>query len=357
MKEKIEYLIIGQGVAGSCLALKLLKENKSFLVIDENKNRASSVAVGIFNPVVLYRFALIWKAKAQLIWMHKYFKEFEKILGENYVRLIPTFRIFNNKEEIKTWQKKAEKPELYEFLSAEIKKYRESTLKVPYGYSEVKQTGRIDLGKCLNSFGEYLFKKEKLLKEKFEYNELKIKENEIEYKEIKADKIIFCEGYGVKKNPLFKYLPVIGVKGEVLKIKIAQEIPEAIWKGHNFLMPLKDNICFTASTYNREDLSYQPTEKGRMEIEKYLKEIYNADYEVLEHFAGIRPTVIDRRPILGNHPDYKHVFIVNGMGTRGTLLAPQMTEFLFDFMEKKKEITPEANIRRFDKLLQEINTR
>lgn len=343
----IDYLIVGQGVAGSCFALKLLREKKSFLVIDEDKNKASSVAVGIYNPVVLKRFSLIWHAGEQLELMHEYFSEFENLLDGKFVEQIPVYRILKNEDEVRTWRKKSVMPELNPFLSEEIKFVQNENIEAPFGYAEVKQTGRIDLGNCLSSFKSYLIENELYRNEKFDYSALMIDENRISYKDISAKRIVFCEGFGVTENPYFNYLPVIGVKGEVLKIRTETEIPKAIWKAHNFLMPLDEKTALTASTYDRDDLTYNPTEKGKKEIQKYLEEFYKGKYEILEHTAGIRPTIVDRRPVLGNHPEFKNLFVLNGMGTRGTLLAPQMTEFLFDKIEFDKPLPKETDVKRF----------
>ncbi|MFV0305844.1 MAG: NAD(P)/FAD-dependent oxidoreductase [Moheibacter sp.] len=348
--KKVEYIIIGQGVAGSCFALKLIQENKSFIIIDQNTNKASSVAVGIYNPVVLKRFSLIWNAVEQLKLMKDYFDSFEELLGEKYLYKLPTYRIIRDDNEIHAWKKKVEKPELIPFLNSKIHSETLSNFSTPFGYGEVMQTGRIRLRKYLDDFRNYLINNNQYLDESFDFSQLSVTDDNVQYHNIKANKIIFCEGFGIKQNPYFNYLPIIGVKGEVLKIKTNEKIPPAIWKAHNFLMPTTDNYAYAASTYDRDDLTPTPTEKGKQEILTHLKTFYKDSFKVVSHYAGVRPTVIDRRPIIGSHSIYKNLFILNGMGTRGTLLAPQMTEYLFNSIEKKIEIDKEANIRRFDYL-------
>lgn len=344
-----DYIIVGQGVAGSCFAFKLLKENKSFIVIDADKNKASSVAVGIYNPVVLKRFSLIWNASRQLDLMFKYFSGFEELLGDNYIREIPTRRIIKDENEIHAWNKKANQPELNQYLNPDIKSFSHPDFDVPFGYGEVKNTGQIDLGNCLSTFQDFLVKENLYLKEEFDYSLLQISTDKIQYKNITAKNIIFCEGFGITQNPYFNYLPVIGVKGEVLKIRTENEIPKAIWKAHNFLMPVDENNAVTASTYDRDDLTPQPTEKGKQEMLHHLRDFYKGKFEILEQTAGIRPTIIDRRPVIGAHPINGNMYILNGMGTRGTLLAPAMTEELFDNIENNQAIDPEANVLRFTK--------
>src|SRR5690625_5177939 len=223
MDKSLDYIIVGQGVAGSCFALKLIQENKSFIIIDQKQNQASRVAVGVFNALVLKRFALIWNAEEQLKWMKIYFEKFENLLQKKLIFNIPTYRILNNNNEISTWKDKAKREELKAFMNEEIVHQPISdAIKTPLGYAEVKQTGRIDLQKCLETFRKYLEENGQCINEKFEYDELKIDENSIQYKNFNAKNIIFCEGYGIKYNPYFNYLPVIGVKGEVLRSEVKQ---------------------------------------------------------------------------------------------------------------------------------------
>lgn len=345
----IDYLVVGQGVAGSCFALKLLNENKSFLVIDSNINKASTVAVGIYNPVVLKRFSLIWDAQKQLDLMQHYFSEFGNLLHQNYIYEFPTRRIIKDENEIHAWNKKANQPELTQFLDDKIQAIDHPDFEIPLGFGEVKQTGRIDLGNCLNDFRNYLIKNDLYIDGHFNYSELKITDSEIQYKNLKATKVVFCNGFGVTENPFFNYLPVIGVKGEVLKIHTENEVPKAIWKAHNFLMPIGQNISVTASTYDRDDLKPIPTENGKEEMINHLKSFYKGKFEILEQTAGIRPTIIDRRPVVGAHPIHKNILVLNGMGTRGTLLAPTMAEELFHFTENNVPIDKEADVARFTK--------
>ncbi|MFA7686909.1 MAG: FAD-binding oxidoreductase [Moheibacter sp.] len=344
----VEYLIVGKGIAGSCFALKLMREKKSFLIIDEDKNQASSVAVGVYNPIVLKRFSLIWNAQLQLDLMFDYFSEFEKLLDRNYIHEIPTRRIIKDENEIRAWKKKSNQPELTDFLSEEIIPFSHPDFKIPLGYGEVNNTGRVNLGACLEDFKNYLINGDLYRNEHFDYSALNISENEIQYKNISAQKIVFCEGFGVTENPFFSYLPVIGVKGEVLKIETETEIPRAIWKAHNFLLPVDQKTCFTASTYDREDLTPHPTEKGKQEMIQHLREFFKGNFEITGHTAGIRPTIIDRRPVVGAHPVHKNLFILNGMGTRGTLLGPAMAEDLFNFTENNQPLDPEADVSRFN---------
>ena len=63
--------------------------------------------------------------------------------------------------------------------------------------------------------------------------------------------------------------------------------------------------------------------------------------------AGIRPTVKDRRPLVGRHSAHKNVYILNGLGTRGVMIAPYVASELFQFIENNKALDSEIDIKRF----------
>ena len=48
----VDYIIVGQGLAGSAVAVQLLRAGKKIVVFDRpESNKASHVAAGLFNPI------------------------------------------------------------------------------------------------------------------------------------------------------------------------------------------------------------------------------------------------------------------------------------------------------------------
>lgn len=217
----------------------------------------------------------------------------------------------------------------------------------PFGYGEVLQTGFIDTAMLLESYHGYLASLDLLRKEAFSYNEMELFDDYIQYKEIKAKHIVFAEGFGMHNNPFFNNLPLDGTKGELFIIKASDLDLDVIVNTSVFILPLGNNLFKVGATYNWQDKTNIPSEEGKKELTERIKEIITCDFEIIEHFAGVRPTVNDRRPLLGSHSRHKNIHIINGLGTRGVMLGPAMAKDLFDYIEFEKPLDKTIDIKRY----------
>ena len=72
----------------------------------------------------------------------------------------------------------------------------------------------------------------------------------------------------------------------------------------------------------------------------------SCDFEIVNHFAGVRPTVKDRRPLVGTHPIHSQLHVLNGLGTRGVMLGPYLANQLFQLIEENIPLEKEIDIVR-----------
>ena len=185
-----------------------------------------------------------------------------------------------------------------------------------------------------------------MVKEKFDYQLLNTEKSC--YKDIQFKKIIFAEGMGVKENPFFSEIPVEPNKGHNLEVKLSKRIEEDFTlKKKHFLFPLNNENYYYGGTYDREQTHHKIDDSAVDKLTQSLAEFYPDDFAVQEIKFGFRPTVKDRRPILGNHSKYTNLFVFNGLGARGILNGNYFAINLYNHLENSEAIHPDVNLNRF----------
>ncbi|MFD0976609.1 NAD(P)/FAD-dependent oxidoreductase [Salinimicrobium gaetbulicola] len=344
-----DYIIVGLGLSGASLAYRLEKTGKSFLVFDDNSQEASKVAGGFMNPVILKRFTLAWKADIQMPKAVAFYSEMEELLGKEFLSPLEIYRRFSSVEEQNNWFEAADKPKLAPYLDTDLVSTVNPNVPGNHSFGKVLNTKRIDPRNLLESYAAHLLENDLLKEESFKHEDLVLSEEGVEYKGIKAKNIIFCEGFGLLNNPYFKYLPLRGNKGEYIIIKAPGLDLEVGVKSSVFIFPAGEDLYAVGATYSNTDKTPGPTESARQELVTKLKDLITVDFEVVHQVAGLRPSTIDRRPLVGRHPEHKNLYCCNGFGSRGILLAPMISEELLDLIEHEKDLDPETNISRFTK--------
>lgn len=344
----VDYLIIGQGIAGTLLAHFLIKEGKTVAIVDNpEKSSSSSVAGGIYNPIVFKRMAKSWKADTLVPFAIDTYKGFEQEYGINPLWDVPVMKIFANEGEHKLWLQTWNHGEMDDYITGEIlESPYEGYIHSPLGASVVLQSGAVDVNKVREAIRTKLGAN--YIKDDFQAEDLKLTTDGAEWKGVSAKKIIFCEGYLGNRNPYFPNLPLRQTKGEVLIIEIPDFEPKHIINRGCFLLPLGNGLFKVGATFEWVDINETPTTQGREELEDKLKAFLKAPYKIVDQQAGIRPTVVDRRPLIGLHKEHPQVGIFNGLGTKGIMLAPYFANEFVQRMEKGTPLTSEVSIARFE---------
>jgi len=345
---KVDYLIVGLGLAGLAFAEELGKNKKKFLVFEDYSQNSSVVAGGMYNPVILKRFTPVWNAISQLKIALPFYKRLEEKFHSKFNYNIDIYRIFKSVEEQNNWFIACDNPLLHDFMIAQVSHEKHHGIVADFGYGKLTKTGRIDTKLLLKKYTNYLLNKNQLRTESFDYSALKFKNNFVEYKDVNASKIVFCEGFGLQKNPFFNYLPMQEAKGELLIIYAPELNINFLIKAAVFVMPLGDNYYKVGATFNWKDKSKKTSEAGKQELIEKLSSFITVPYKIVDHIAGIRPTVKDRRPFVGKHPENDKIAILNGLGTRGVMIAPVVAKELYNHLENNTALNSEVTIARFN---------
>jgi glycine/D-amino acid oxidase-like deaminating enzyme len=260
---------------------------------------------------------------------------------------MPILRKFFSVEEQNNWFAASDKPALAPFLSTQLHFKEYNGIAAPHGYGEVLCTGHVDTASLLSTYRNYLADNNWFRQESFDYTEIVFEDDSVRYKDIRAKNIIFAEGFGLHANPYFNQLPLDGTKGELFIIKAPDLDLNVIVNTSVFILPLGNQLFKVGATYNWKDKSDLPTEEGKAELVARIQEIISCDFEIVTHFAGVRPTVRDRRPLVGTHSIHSRIHILNGLGTRGVMLGPSMAKALFEAIEYQIPLHKEIDIQRF----------
>jgi len=350
--QKIDYLIIGQGIAGTAIAYFLWQRKKNFLVIDSPKiPTASTVSAGVCNPITGRKWLKTWQAEEIFPFLHQFYKDLEKHLQGQFLFDKQIYRPFRTVSEQNQWSVKSAERGWKNFVNLELENnFYSNFIQNDLGGWLTKQAAYIDIEKVIQSYRKWLKENNLLIENKFDYDSLEIKENFVNWKNIQAKYIIFCEGAEGRNNPFFKELPFRPVKGEWIKIEAnnVENLQNIINTGF-FILPLPNekNIFKVGATYEWDNLDDVITTKAKNYLENKLKKTFLKSYKFIEQKAGIRPASKDRRPILGKHKEYKTLVIFNGLGTKGVSLAPFFAQHLIKHLEDNEALIPEVNIQRF----------
>jgi len=350
---KVEFLIIGQGLCGTWLSYYLHKAKRSFLVIDNNQlDTSSRIAAGIINPVTGRRLVKAWMIDELLPGLKKSYTELGNDLKITAITQKNIIDFFPDPFMKESFQQRVLENNNYLHLSENLLSFQ-THFKYEFGYGEISPAYTAHLETILPAWNAYLKLNNCLIEEDFELSGLEVSEKGIQYKDIKTEKLIFCDGAAASENPWFGHLPFAFNKGEVLIIDVPDLPVNHVYKKGLFLAPMAEsNLFWAGSSYSWNFSDVNPTAEFRNKTEKQLNNWLKVPFKIVDHKASLRPATIERRPFVGMHPAKKNIGILNGMGTKGCSLAPYFAKQLTVYLINKEEISPEADIKRFSKILE-----
>lgn len=338
MKKHFDFLIIGGGIGGAIFSKILEKKSHSFLIININKSYNSSrIAGGFINPYVLRYYTPVNHINLILKYYKRFNDEFFQFTNSEKGNSI--HKILTTEEEQIQYDNLLLNPTNSQFISKKTEPFHN------YKSVRIKKSSKININNFFDSVNN-------IQNENFDYTQLKVTNFGFEYKDIIAKKILFSEGFGINQNPFFDFVKLPGTKGEALEVEfINSRIPSNVKNiaGKSVLLGhISDDKWYLGSTYDWKNIN---TEKIEISKEFLLKKLESLNlpidsYKITNHFVGIRPTVLDRNGIIGKHPNINNMYVLNGLGTRGALLAPYFGILLYDFIYNNEPIPKHLNVSR-----------
>lgn len=353
---QIDFIIIGQGLAGSAVALQLLKRNKKILVIDRPlANSSSRIAVGLFNPITGRNLVKTWMADTLFPHLHTFYQAAEVLTQKRFFYPMPLYRPFGSIEEQNEWMAKSADPIYHDYVENIFSKSTHDSVKDHLGGLFLKQCGYLDTIQYIAAVRKLIGAKAILLDEVFQDELLVVNPTSVRYKEYEAPHAIFCQG--IESNAWFKWVPVLPLKGETIRIQSDRSENIIINRGV-YAVPVNQNGTWrVGATYSLTDKVQNITAQAREELTSKMNELVKFPYTVVDQEWGIRPTTHDRKPVMGSHPEHKVLYILNGMGPKGVSLSPYFSEILIQNIENQILLNKDVDIERYKLLYWSPSTR
>ena len=355
MGQQSEVLIIGQGISGSFMSLELERAGIAHLVIDERREfTASRSAAGLINPVTGRRIVTTWMIDKLLNFAREAYAQLEEVLGGCFFSPTAVIDFFPTAQMRLAFLKRLEEDASYLRLPADEHDW-DGCFYTEFGYGIIEPCYLVDMPGLLAAARRRLSERGVLLEERFEVGEMEVGGSGVRYRDIEAQRVIFCDGVEGFNNPWFSRLPFAPNKGEALIVEIdgleAFGAIRSVFKKGMSIVPWQDGSYWVGSSYEWEFEDAHPTEVFRRRAEAALREWVRLPYRVVEHLASVRPATLERRPFVGFHPLQPAVGILNGMGTKGCSLAPYFARQMVEHIGGGAPILAEADVRRFSKIL------
>lgn len=296
------------------------------------------MAAGIINPITGRRFVRSWRIEELLPEARALYAELEQLLGVSLWHDLPLIRTLFNRGEQNDWLARGGDGGYSTYLDDRPELGNLPELTYPaFAYAGVRQAARVDVGRLVSSFRDRLRGAGRLREEAVDYTALPAG----------YERYVFCEGWRARFNPFFGYLPHGGAKGEVLIVRTTTPLLNSMFKHRVFVVPVGNDTYWVGATNDNTFPDDRPSAAGGDYLRQRLAEVLRGPYEVIDHRAAVRPTVRDRRMLIGRHPELPQYYLFNGLGTKGASLAPLGSRWLFELLQDGGPVPEEVAIGRF----------
>jgi glycine/D-amino acid oxidase-like deaminating enzyme len=335
-----DFLIIGQGLAGSLLGWELQQRGQQVLILDPGDSNASRIAAGLINPVTGQRLVKTDTIETLLPAAQHFYHELEQQFRKPFLFQQPMLRLLQTRRDREIVDQRLHEPDYQAFLQGVIDTSPDITS--PFGMLVQKQTATLQTQPLLDDLRNFFSTRHQLIQTDVTYSD--ITPVTASWQNVHPRAIIFCEGHRLLHNPWFNWLPLQPVKGEIITAE-AQQLPtENLLNYGHWMIPLDAGRFKLGATFDHQHVNDQPSPAALQQLLASLKQVCPrlGTISVVQQQAGIRPATKDRKPFIGFHPVYPKLAVFNGFGAKGSLLIPYYCRLFADLLTGKSASLPSA---------------
>jgi glycine oxidase len=344
---KIDYLISGQGLAGSLVAWHLLARGQRVLVVDRDEEGTSSkVAAGLVTPLAGARFNLPEGLDERLNYARKFYWDLEEAGAGTLFHHRRIARLFQNEKERTTWEQRlASEGARYERYASPLEIDR-TLFRYDHGGFEMREGGWLDVPSFLEYTRISLLERASYAIGRIDAEDVDAKTEGIRWKNIIASKIIFCEGWRGNQNRFFDWIPMNPALGDILEVDLpALSGEQRIISRGGWIIPVGEGRFRVGSSYYHHSQPEPSLTDRREALLQKLSTMTPAEVSVIQHRSAIRPVIRRSQVYLGSHPAHSNVAFFNGLGSKGVINGPWHAKRLVDYLLDGHPLPPESDLR------------
>lgn len=346
---RAEFLIVGQGLAGTALAWELAARGRSFLIVDRDEPITSSkVAAGLVTPVTGMRLNLNWRFSALHPEALAFYRDKEQRLGRSFFFELPHVRLFRKEEEIALWEKRVVTPEVRRHLNLEAAAplVDEAVFTNPLGGFEQKDSGYLDTAAYLGASRAHFESIGAWERAEFIAGDTRSASDAFVWKNRRFSTVVLCQGWEAARGAWFDWVPFQSALGTVLSVSAAIREPRIINRAC-WLLPRHEGGFLAGPTYELKFADpHTPSEKAVRDLEQRLHALVRAPFEITGSQTAVRPIVRGCHALIGRHPSQPRAAFFNGLGSKGVLRAPFMARRLVEHLLDGTPLEAEYDLHR-----------
>ena len=349
----VDLIVLGGGLAGSAMAWQSHWRGWSVALIDRlDAGSSSRVAAGLVTPITGGRAAASWKWDEFYPVADTFYRRVERETGCSVWRVEPALRIFGSQAERELYESKwisdCEQSTPASIHADWASADEDSGIKAPFGMCHIAPAARLDTNAYLGATQRYFQSHDAFRQADLNCDaDLVIDHSAqtvcIPSLELSGKCIVFCQGVAARDNQFFKDLPLHPARGDILLIESPNVRLERVVHHDAWVVPVGQHRYLVGATYDRaglsmtEAVSQEKALQFRAELirrwESLAQGTFQArDHVVLDQRTAVRPASYDRHPLVGQHDVYSNVYCLNGLGSKGTLMAPRLAELTISAM-------------------------
>lgn len=352
-KRTVDSCLVGQGLAGTTLAWTMLLRGESLLIIDrDDAVTASRIAAGLLTPITGPKLALTlyWNECREIA--ERFYQRIEAQTGESLLACRPAVHLFRSAAEQELFHTRLQSPDFKKQARPLLPNEIPSFWNAPWGGFEMPHAAQLNVARYLDVSRKHFIDAGCFQPGQLDpATDLQITADTVRIPRwnVFAETLIFCQGWTPSIPHWFENVQFRPAKGEILTLNIPgmrerRSIHSGCWLASGAETGTEYRL---GSTFEWQQLDQSSTPQARDALLTRLSVWLKLAAEVTGQQAAVRPTMHDFHPVLGRHPEQSHIGILNGLGTKGSLMAPWLAELLVDHWKQGRPLPAELDVQRW----------